>query len=226
MPGRDGRGEPSPLDKNGALEQWLEYRLRQVRARIRDLERSEERDRRRRERACIEQVWKLQPERAGAPAMLHLGGCGLYKTELGHLDSEESLIALAEPDIEPCEVCRPDAGLRAVQAGHLARRAVPMRTKGLVLPRLPRPGRRPMAQPTPSSLNSGAEHSDTARAGTDSEEGGPTAVGQDQGTTAQHRGIEADCLQFRAALTLGARGWALLLCPGRAVAGAGQRPCD
>ncbi|MER6499181.1 DUF6233 domain-containing protein [Streptomyces sp. NPDC001455] len=108
MPGPDG---VSDLDKNRALEQWLEYQLRQVRARIRDLERAEEQDRRRRERARIEQIWKLQPQLAGTPAMLHRGGCGLYKTELGYLNREEAIIALAEPDIEPWEVCRPETGL-------------------------------------------------------------------------------------------------------------------
>ncbi|MEU9761730.1 DUF6233 domain-containing protein [Streptomyces sp. NPDC047987] len=109
MPDPDG---VSDLDKNRALAEWLEYQLRQVRARIRDLERAEEQDRWRRERARIEQIWKLQPQRAGTPAMLHRGGCGLYKTELGYLNREEALIALAEPDIEPCEVCRPEAGLQ------------------------------------------------------------------------------------------------------------------
>ncbi|MEU3656457.1 DUF6233 domain-containing protein [Streptomyces sp. NPDC032161] len=108
MPGPDGI---SDLDKNRALEQWLEYQLWQVRSRIRDLERAEEQDRWRRERARAESSWKLQPQRAGTPAMLHRGGCGLYNAQLGFLDRDEAMIALAEPDIEPCEVCRPETGL-------------------------------------------------------------------------------------------------------------------
>ncbi|MEU9321715.1 DUF6233 domain-containing protein [Streptomyces sp. NPDC048295] len=106
-PGADGIPD---LDKNRALEQWLEWwQLRQVRGRIRELEIRERQEGR--ERARAEQSRKIQPQRSGRTALLHRGGCGLYNAALGFLDREEALIALAEPDIEPCEVCRPEAGL-------------------------------------------------------------------------------------------------------------------
>ncbi|WP_405392413.1 hypothetical protein OG596_34120 [Streptomyces sp. NBC_01102] len=42
MPAPGGKGrEPTPLEKNRALAQWLEFQLRQVRGRIRDLEAQE-----------------------------------------------------------------------------------------------------------------------------------------------------------------------------------------
>ncbi|MFJ1827432.1 DUF6233 domain-containing protein [Streptomyces sp. NPDC088178] len=108
MPGPDGI---SDLDKNRILAEWLEWQLRQVRNRIRELEVKEQQERRARERARAEQSWKIQPQRAGRPAMLHRGGCTLFKSELGFLNREEAMIALAEPDIEPCEVCSPQTGL-------------------------------------------------------------------------------------------------------------------
>ncbi|MGW1405387.1 DUF6233 domain-containing protein [Streptomyces sp. NPDC002403] len=108
MPGGDGI---SDLDKNRALEQWLEWQLRQVRGRIRELQVKEQQQRRARERARAEQSWKIQPQRSGSTALLHRGGCTSYSAQLGFLDRGEALIALAEPDIEPCEVCRPESGL-------------------------------------------------------------------------------------------------------------------
>ncbi|MGY3676476.1 DUF6233 domain-containing protein [Streptomyces sp. TE33382] len=99
------------LDKNRALADWLEYQLRQVRNRIRELEVKEQQEARARQRARAEQSWKIQPQRGGMAAMLHRGGCTLFKSELGFINREEAMIALAEPDIEACEVCRPETGL-------------------------------------------------------------------------------------------------------------------
>ncbi|MFJ9683552.1 DUF6233 domain-containing protein [Streptomyces sp. NPDC101194] len=108
MPGPEGI---SDLDKKRALADWLEWQLRQVRNRICELEVKERQEVRARERARAEQSWKIQPKRSGETALLHRGGCGLFKSELGFLTRDEAIIAMAEPDIEPCEVCRPETGL-------------------------------------------------------------------------------------------------------------------
>ncbi|MFG2630650.1 DUF6233 domain-containing protein [Streptomyces sp. NPDC048473] len=107
MPG----GDISDLDKNRALVDWLRYQLRQAENRVRELEVQEEQERRRKERARAEQAWKIQPKRSGETAMLHRGGCTLFKNELGFINREEALIALAEPDIEACKICAPETGL-------------------------------------------------------------------------------------------------------------------
>ncbi|MFJ9683779.1 DUF6233 domain-containing protein [Streptomyces sp. NPDC101194] len=64
-----------------------------------------------RERARAEQSWKIQPKRSGETAMLHRGGCALYSAQLGFINRQEAIIALKEPDIEACQICKPDAGL-------------------------------------------------------------------------------------------------------------------
>ncbi|MEU5660125.1 DUF6233 domain-containing protein [Streptomyces sp. NPDC047737] len=110
MPEQDR--EPTPLEKNRALEEWLEFQLRQVRGRIRELEVQEEQERRRRAVAYAEQRWKIQPQRSNAQALLHRGNCTLFESGGGgFINREEAMIALAEPDIHPCEICRPDTGL-------------------------------------------------------------------------------------------------------------------
>ncbi|MFF1916153.1 DUF6233 domain-containing protein [Streptomyces sp. NPDC058239] len=104
-------GGMTPLDKNRALAEWLEYQLRQVRSRIRELEVQELQDKRRAEQARAGQRWKIQPQRSNVAALLHRGDCSLYSSEMGFLDREEAIIALAEPDIEPCQICKPETGL-------------------------------------------------------------------------------------------------------------------
>lgn len=101
----------SPLDKNRALAEWLEYQLRRVKNRVRELEVAEEQERRRRKQAYAELRWKIQPQRSNSAALLHRGGCSLYAMDGGFITREEAMIALAEPDIEVCEICRPDTGL-------------------------------------------------------------------------------------------------------------------
>ncbi|MFG2220475.1 DUF6233 domain-containing protein [Streptomyces sp. NPDC048685] len=104
-------GGISDLDKNRALAQWLEWQLRQVRGRIRVLEIKEQQEQRRREQAHAALRWKIQPQRSSSAALVHRGDCALYPAQGGFLDREEAAIALAEPDIEPCQICRPETGL-------------------------------------------------------------------------------------------------------------------
>ncbi|MFC5914734.1 hypothetical protein [Streptomyces pulveraceus] len=68
------------------MAEWLECRLRQVRGRIRELEVKELRERHARERARVEQPWKIQPRRAGSAALPHRGGCALCNAPLDFLD--------------------------------------------------------------------------------------------------------------------------------------------
>lgn len=107
----DDPSQVSDLEKNRILAEWLRWQLRQTENRIRELEVKEQQERHRRERARAEMSWKIQPERAGRPAMLHRGGCTLSAGEHGLINREEALIALQEPDIEACEVCRPETAL-------------------------------------------------------------------------------------------------------------------
>ncbi len=104
--------EPTPLEKNLALVEWLEFQLRQARKRVAELEAEEREARRRREQARAEMSWKIQPQRSNATALLHRGSCTLFESGGGgFINREEAMIALAEPDIEPCGICRPETGL-------------------------------------------------------------------------------------------------------------------
>lgn len=100
------------LEKHRAVRDWLGWQYRQAQKTVNDLERQITADRHRAEKARRERSWKVQPERAGRPAMLHRGGCSLFKTELGYLNREEAVIALEEEGLEACEVCRPEVDLR------------------------------------------------------------------------------------------------------------------
>lgn len=101
----------SDLEKNLALEEWLEYQLRLTRERIRELSAQDDRQLRARQRARAEQAWKIQPGRSAAVSLLHRGGCTLYSGSRGYLDRHEALALLAEPGVEPCGICRPETGL-------------------------------------------------------------------------------------------------------------------
>ncbi|MFD4899149.1 DUF6233 domain-containing protein [Streptomyces sp. NPDC058411] len=98
-------GTISDLDKNRALLDWLRWQVGQTERRIRELERE------RRERARAEMSWKIQPQRSSSVALLHCGGCATYPDQVGLISREDAMVALAEPDIEPCQICRPYTGL-------------------------------------------------------------------------------------------------------------------
>ncbi|MGK3094551.1 DUF6233 domain-containing protein [Streptomyces sp. WAC01490] len=112
MPG----GDISDLDKNRALVAWLRYQLRHAEQRVRDLEHAEQTERRRKQRARAEQLWKIQPQRSAETALLHRGGCGLY-TSQAYIDRDAAVHALAEPGIVPCDVCVPETGLTGAEPG-------------------------------------------------------------------------------------------------------------
>ncbi|MFJ4972782.1 DUF6233 domain-containing protein [Streptomyces sp. NPDC088755] len=100
--------EPTPLEKNRAVVQWLEYQLRQAKKRVQQLEAVEARERGRREQAHAGLRWKLQPEQPDAPALLHRSDCAAYPVADGYISRDDALIALEMPEVEPCRVCRPE----------------------------------------------------------------------------------------------------------------------
>ena len=107
----DERREPTDLEKNRVLLEWLRWQVGATERRIRELEVQEAHERARRERARAEMMWKIQPQRSSSVALLHRGGCATYPDQVGLISREDALVALAEPDIEPCDVCRPETGL-------------------------------------------------------------------------------------------------------------------
>ncbi|MDX2622662.1 DUF6233 domain-containing protein [Streptomyces sp. WI03-5b] len=100
----------SDLEKNRALLEWLRWQVGQTERRVRELEIQDAQERARRERARTEMSWKIQVQRSWSTALLHRGGCATYPDQVGLISREDALVALAEPDIEPCEVCRPQTG--------------------------------------------------------------------------------------------------------------------
>ena len=104
-------GTISNLEKNRVLLDWLRWQVGQTERRIRELETQEAQERERRERARAEMSWKIQPQRSSSVALLHRGGCATYPDRVGIISREDAMAALAEPDIEPWQVCRPDTGL-------------------------------------------------------------------------------------------------------------------
>ncbi|MFE6133425.1 DUF6233 domain-containing protein [Streptomyces sp. NPDC056437] len=102
---------PPDVERLQTLRTYLELQLAQVTAAIRQAEADEQRRRQEAHRARAEQAWKLEPQRAGSTALLHRGGCGLYNATFGLLNQSEARLALVEDGIEPCAICRPQAGL-------------------------------------------------------------------------------------------------------------------
>jgi nitrile hydratase subunit alpha len=103
------------LAKLTALEQWLDWQLNSTRQKIRTVQAQIERDRRQAARAYAEQRWKFQPARNGdRHAILHRGGCTLYKNEHGYVERREVLLALEDDTltVEMCQICKPETGLR------------------------------------------------------------------------------------------------------------------
>ncbi|MFJ3704031.1 MULTISPECIES: DUF6233 domain-containing protein [Streptomyces] len=105
-------GGISRLEKWRATREYLAWQLRHADHRIRELEALEQRERHLRERARAERSWKIQPQRSSSSALLHRGNCTLYRNDSGFISRDEAIIALAEPDIEPCQICNPQTGLR------------------------------------------------------------------------------------------------------------------
>ena len=46
--------------------------------------------------------WKIRTQRSSSTGLLHRGGCATYP-EVGLVSREDAMVALAEPDVEPCE---------------------------------------------------------------------------------------------------------------------------
>lgn len=101
----------SRLEKWRVTREYLAWQLRCADQKVRELESLEEKDRSRRERARAEQSWKIQPQRSSGGALLHRGSCTLYENDFGYISRQDARVALAEPDIEPCQICAPQTGL-------------------------------------------------------------------------------------------------------------------
>ncbi|MET9436931.1 DUF6233 domain-containing protein [Streptomyces sp. NPDC006551] len=100
---------PERLEKQRAVLQWLEYQAAQTKRTIRELEAQEREEKRRREVARAEMMWKVLPSRAaeGQP-MLHRGGCHVDPRQTGLLSRDEVVVAFQEfPALELCEICAP-----------------------------------------------------------------------------------------------------------------------
>ncbi|MGW2844393.1 DUF6233 domain-containing protein [Streptomyces sp. NPDC001274] len=126
-------GPVSRLGKLKVLEEWLDWQLRQTRARIRELEAQERRGRReqgpgnverRRERGApqTEEQQSTAPSRAPAWGItdgprttqteVHRGDCWAMGKQLRPASREEAVAALAAGAVA-CDVCRPDRVLGA-----------------------------------------------------------------------------------------------------------------
>ncbi|WP_329043518.1 DUF6233 domain-containing protein (plasmid) [Streptomyces sp. NBC_00178] len=101
----------SRLEKWRATRDYLAWQLRGADQKVRELEAQERQERRQRERTRAEQSWKIQPQRSSEKALLHRGSCTLYKNDFGYINRAEAALALAEPDINACQICNPQTGL-------------------------------------------------------------------------------------------------------------------
>ncbi|MFE4692069.1 DUF6233 domain-containing protein [Streptomyces sp. NPDC056749] len=52
----------------------------------------------------------MQPQRSSSTVPRHRGGCAALPGPGGLLSREDAMVALAQPDIELCEVCRTQTG--------------------------------------------------------------------------------------------------------------------
>jgi hypothetical protein len=103
------------LAKLLALEEWLDWQLRDTRRKIQTVRADLDRAREAKQRAWAESRWKLEPAR-DRRTVLHRGGCGIWKGGHSYLERKEVLLALEDDtlDVEMCGVCRPETGLREV----------------------------------------------------------------------------------------------------------------
>lgn len=106
---------PSDVNRLRVIVTYLRLQLQQAEAALHTAEAREERERKQQQRAYAEQHWKLEPRRGTRTAILHRGGCGQWRRQLGYLDREEVQLALADDEltIEMCQICRPEGGLQA-----------------------------------------------------------------------------------------------------------------
>ncbi|MEV6165742.1 DUF6233 domain-containing protein [Streptomyces sp. NPDC052052] len=129
--------EVSRLDKLHALEEWLDWQLRQTRARIRELEAQERQGQgqgrreqgsravdERRERGTPRPEGQQSPtprprtpewgitDGARTPHEVHRGDCWAMGRQLRPVSREEAVTALVD-GATPCDVCRPDRVLGA-----------------------------------------------------------------------------------------------------------------
>lgn len=103
------------LAKLLALEEWLDWQLRDTRRKIQTVRADLDRTREAQQRAWAESRWKLEPAR-DRRTVLHRGGCGIWKGGHSYLERKEVLLALEDETlaVEMCGVCRPETGLREV----------------------------------------------------------------------------------------------------------------
>ncbi|MFJ1680898.1 DUF6233 domain-containing protein [Streptomyces sp. NPDC088251] len=120
-------GSISRLDKLRALEVWLDWQLRQTRARIQDIEARERQGqqalrgeepreqggRQAEERRPLTPDWGISDVALGSPtAEVHRGDCWAAGRQLRAATLEQALSALAD-GVPACEVCRPETVLGA-----------------------------------------------------------------------------------------------------------------